>query len=69
LLLANGVPLKAIQEWLGHSDFAITANTYAHLDFNSKIASAGAMAWIGNTSLAQGQENGQGEKLHSMGVL
>jgi len=24
----NGVPLKHIQEWLGHSDFAITANTY-----------------------------------------
>ena len=52
LLLANGVPLKSIQEWLGHSDFAITANTYAHLDFNSKIASADKMAWIGKTSLA-----------------
>jgi len=37
LLLASGVPLKQIQEWLGHSDFAITANTYAHLEFNSKI--------------------------------
>ena len=36
LLLANAVPLKQIQEWLGHSDFAITANTYAHLEFNSK---------------------------------
>lgn len=23
LLLANGVPLKQIQEWLGHSDFAL----------------------------------------------
>ena len=54
LLLANGVPLKQIQEWLGHSDFAITANTYAHLDYNSKIASAGAMGWIEDTSLAQG---------------
>lgn len=32
LLLACGVPLKQIQEWLGHSDFAITANTYAHLE-------------------------------------
>jgi integrase len=52
LLLANGVPLKAIQEWLGHSDFAITANTYAHLDFNSKLASAQAMTWIDKTSLA-----------------
>ena len=43
LLLANGVPLKQIQEWLGHSDFAITANIYAHLEFNSKLASAQAM--------------------------
>lgn len=53
LLLANGVPLKQIQEWLGHSDFAITANTYAHLEFNSKLASAGAMMWIDKTSLGQ----------------
>ena len=52
LLLANGVSLKQIQEWLGHSDFAITANTYAHLDFSSKQAEAGAMSWIGGTSLA-----------------
>lgn len=43
LLLANGVPLKQIQEWLGHSDFATTANIYAHLDYSSKISSAKAM--------------------------
>jgi len=55
LLLVNGVPLKQIQEWLGHSDFAITANTYAHLEFNSKLASAQAMSWIEKTSLGQGQ--------------
>lgn len=36
LLLANGVPLKHIQEWLGHSDFTTTANIYAHLDYKSK---------------------------------
>ena len=53
ILLANGVPLKAIREWLGHSDFAITANIYAHLEFDSKLASAEAMSWIANTSLAQ----------------
>ncbi|OPX87293.1 MAG: site-specific tyrosine recombinase XerC [Pelotomaculum sp. PtaB.Bin117] len=52
LLLACGVPLKQIQEWLGHSDFAITANTYAHLEFNSKLASANAMTWIDKTSLS-----------------
>lgn len=43
LLLANGVPLKQIQEWLGHSDFNTTANIYAHLDYSSKLSSAQAM--------------------------
>ena len=43
MLLANGVPLKHIQEWLGHSDFTTTANIYAHLDYKSKITSAQAM--------------------------
>ena len=43
LLLANGVPLKHIQEGLGHSDFTTTANIYAHLDYKSKITSAQAM--------------------------
>lgn len=43
LLLANGVPLKNIQEWLGHSDFSTTANIYAHLDASSKQNTADAM--------------------------
>lgn len=43
LLLANGVPLKQIQDWLGHSDFSTTANIYAHLDYTSKLSSAQAM--------------------------
>ena len=43
LLLAWGVPLKAIQEWLGHSDFSTTANIYAPLDYRSKLSSAQAM--------------------------
>lgn len=43
LLLANGVPMKQIQEWLGHSDFNTTANIYAHLDYSSKVTSAQAM--------------------------
>jgi integrase len=59
LLLASGVPLKQIQEWLGHSSFAITADTYAHLEFNSKLQSADAMKWIERTTL--GLEQAQGE--------
>lgn len=43
LLLSNGVSMKQIQEWLGHSDFSTTANVYAHLDYNSKLSSADAM--------------------------
>ena len=44
LLLKNGVTMKDIQEWLGHSDFATTANIYAHLDSSSKNASAVRMS-------------------------
>ncbi len=40
LMLANGVPMKMIQDWLGHSDMGTTANIYSHLDSNSKLASA-----------------------------
>ena len=29
LLLKEGVPMKQIQEWLGHSDISTTANIYA----------------------------------------
>lgn len=40
LLLANGVSLKEIQEWLGHSDFSTTANIYSHLEYGAKLNSA-----------------------------
>ncbi|MDR1321963.1 MAG: site-specific integrase [Gracilibacteraceae bacterium] len=61
LLLAAGISLKQIQEWLGHSDFAITANTYAHLEFNSKLQSANAMTWIEKTSLGKISGGGGGD--------
>lgn len=44
LLLANGISLKEIQLWLGHSNFATTANIYAHLDMSSKQSSASTIA-------------------------
>lgn len=46
LLYDNGVNLKDIQEWLGHSDISTTANIYTHLEYESKIESAQAILGI-----------------------
>lgn len=44
LLVANKVPLKNIQEWLGHSNFNTTADVYSHLDYSAKLESASAIS-------------------------
>lgn len=45
LLLRNGVQMKEIQAWLGHSDYSTTANLYAHLDVqDSMLHSASALS-------------------------
>ncbi len=46
LLLANGISLKDIQAWLGHSTISTTANIYVHQEFTSKINSANAILQI-----------------------
>ena len=43
LLLAKGIPMKMIQDWLGHSDMATTANIYSHIDSTSKKETAQAI--------------------------
>lgn len=43
LLVSNKIPMKNIQEWLGHANFNTTADVYSHLDFSSKFESASAI--------------------------
>lgn len=45
MLVAEGIPMKSIQEWLGHSNFSTTADIYSHIDYHAKRQSATA---IGN---------------------
>jgi len=52
LLLARGIQLKEIQEWLGHSNFNTTANIYAHLDTKVKQKSADVLS-----NILKGQKN------------
>ena len=46
LLFSQGVSLKEIQAWLGHSTIGTTANIYTHLDENNKLSSANAILSI-----------------------
>jgi len=41
-MLANGVDMKSIQVWMGHSNFSTTARLYAHTDYTTKLRSARA---------------------------
>lgn len=52
LLLARGIQLKEIQEWLRHSNFNTTANIYAHLDTKVKQKSADVLS-----NILKGQKN------------
>lgn len=40
LWLANDLLMKAIQEWLSHSNYAITANLHGRLEYDAKIVFA-----------------------------
>ena len=48
IMLKNGVPMKQIQEWLGHADFGTTANIYSHLDYTAKQNSANTISSVFN---------------------
>lgn len=44
LLLAKGIPMKEIQDWLGHSTYSTTANIYAHLEKDTKNKSVNVLS-------------------------
>ena len=44
LLLAKGIPMKEIQDWLGHSTYSTTANIYSHLEKDTKNKSANVLS-------------------------
>ena len=64
LLLSQGIAMKQIQDWLGHSTFATTADIYSHLDFNSKQESAEAIsaAFAPSASPGEPEENEEPEE-------
>ena len=65
LLLSNGIPMKQIQIWLGHSTFSTTADIYAHLDFSAQEQSAAAMSGMfQRRETSDKQEKGAAAKNH-----
>lgn len=46
LLLKHGASMRDIQEWLGHSHYATTADIYAHLETKAKDTTAARMAGV-----------------------
>jgi DNA-binding LytR/AlgR family response regulator len=48
--------MKAIQVWLGHSNYAITANLYSHLEYNAKVISAETIARVLDSEAEQQSE-------------
>lgn len=40
VLIQNRTPLIEVQQWLGHSTLETTADLYAHLEYETKLASA-----------------------------
>lgn len=46
VLIQKRTPLIEVQQWLGHSTLETTANLYAHLEYETKLNSAGTLKKI-----------------------
>ncbi|MGD9901437.1 MAG: tyrosine-type recombinase/integrase [Spirochaetales bacterium] len=66
LLLANGIQMKQIQEWLGHSNYSTTADIYSHLDYSSKIESAKTIEKTLNFNETKANELDEIQKLEKL---
>lgn len=58
LLIACGVSMKEIQEWLGHSAISTTADIYSHLNYSSKLNVANTLTNVfGGTTMDLGKQD------------
>ena len=58
LLIACGVSMKEIQEWLGHSAISTTADIYSHLNYSSKLNVANTLTSVfGGETMILGQQD------------
>lgn len=64
LLIACGVSLKEIQEWLGHSAISTTADIYSHLNFSSKLNVANTLTNVfGGETINLGRQDDEEAKV------
>lgn len=65
LLIACGVSLKEIQEWLGHSAISTTADIYSHLNYSSKLNVANTLTNVfgGEILDVKSQTSDEGQSL------
>lgn len=67
LLIACGVSMKEIQEWLGHSAISTTADIYSHLNYSSKLNVANTLTNVfgGGTLDVKAQNTSEAQALLS----
>jgi integrase len=42
-MMASGIPIERVRDWVGHSDIRTTVNIYGHLEYHSKMDAAKAI--------------------------